>query len=336
MKLKRHPNNPIVTASKLHWRDGVTFNPGVEFGPNGEIMMLERAARLRPYQSVFGALKSDDGVHFELIQDTPVWTSVDVGTPYGDVEDPRTTKIGDTYYMTFVHYKSHWNLTPHSAVTSAIYEAIPCEYPMDIAFQARTGICKSKDMLNWEFVSWTGPEGWDDKDCVFFPEKIDGKYWMFSRPCRQIGGDYGCDAPSIWLRTSDDMVTWSEAKLHSQPEVDWWQGQKIGASAPPLKTDKGWLLSFHGVKNHEYRVGFMLLDLEDPFKILARTADPVLEPEYYYEKVGFIIPNCVFPSGSVIIDGVLHLYYGACDSCICLATAEVDELLDHLLNNCSV
>jgi predicted GH43/DUF377 family glycosyl hydrolase len=186
-------------------------------------------------------------------------------------------------------------------------------------------------------MTWLGPEGWDDKDCVLFPEKIKGEYVMFTRPCKQIGPEYGCDKPSIWVKTSKDLMNWSEAKLHSQGDKSCsWQDQKIGASAPPLKTDKGWLASFHGVNDqHQYRVGFMLLDLEDPFKVIARTKDPVLEPEYYYEKVGFIIPNCVFPSGNVVIDNTLHLYYGACDSCICLATVDMDELLDHLLNNCA-
>lgn len=336
MKLKRHPENPIVRPSKLHWRSSVVFNPGVIEGPDGDYVMLERAAKLRPYQSVFGALRSKDGVHWDLIQDEPVWTAADVETSRGDVEDARLTRIDDTYYMTFVHYKSHWHLNPTGAMTSAAYEQIPCEYPKEIAYQARTGLCKSKDLLHWEQICWLGPEGWDDKDCVLFPEKVDGKYWMITRPCMQIGAEYGCDAPSIWMKTSEDLVNWSEAELHSKPEVDWWQGQKIGASAPPIKTDKGWLLSFHGVKDHEYRVGFMLLDLQDPMKVIARTKDPVLEPEYYYEQVGFIIPNCVFPSGSLVIDNVLHLYYGACDSVICLATAAMDELLSFLVNECAV
>lgn len=334
-KLKRHPRNPIVTPSHLQWRSGVTFNPAVVKGPDGDYIMLERAAKLRPYQSVFGALRSPNGVDFELIADKPVWTAGHLGTPHGDVEDPRITQIGEMYYMTFVHYQSHWNLYPVGAVSPALYEHLPCDCPQDIAFQARTGLARSQDLLEWEFMCWLGPEGWDDKDCVLFPEKINGEYVMLTRPCRQIGSEYGCDRPSIWLTTSPDLINWSEARLHSQGEVNWWQGEKIGASAPPVRTDAGWLLSFHGVQKNEYRTGFMLLDLKDPFKVLARTEQPVLEPEFHYEKVGFIIPNCVFPSGNVVIGRNYHLYYGACDSCICLATAAMDDLLTFLTGECS-
>jgi predicted GH43/DUF377 family glycosyl hydrolase len=336
LKFERHPKNPIVTPTTIHWRSGVVFNPAVVEGPEGGYIMIDRAAMLRPFQSSFGALKSDNAVDFELISRDPVWTAGDVGSPLGDMEDPRITKIGDTYYMTYVYYHSHWNLYPQGPLGYAMYEEIPCSKTKDIAFQARTGVAKSKDCINWENIGWTGPEGWDDKDCVFFPEKIDGKFWMFSRPRNQIGEKWGCERPSIWLRTSEDMETWSEAKLHSQPENMDWQCDKIGASAPPIKTEAGWLMNFHGVARNEYRIGYMLLDLEDPFKIIARTDQPVMEPEFYYEKAGYIIPNCIFTSASIVKDGDLYLYYGACDSVICLATIKLDTLVNFLLEECKV
>lgn len=335
LKLQRHPANPIVRPSKLWWRSGVTFNPAVEMGPNGEYIMLERAAQLQPFQSVFGALRSTDAVHFELIQDTPVWTPAHVGTPRGDVEDPRVTRIGATYYMTYVHYHSHWNVYPTGGAFPANYTRLPCDKPKAVAYSARTGLAVSSDMLQWKHLCWIGPEGWDDKDNVLFPEKIGGKYVMLTRPTAQVGPQYGCTTPSIWLKTSEDLLHWSEARLHSTSLRESWEGEKIGGSAPPLKTDRGWLISYHGVQHYEYRMGFMLLDLQDPFKVVARTPEPMLSPEFFYEQTGFVIQNCVFPSASIVKDGQLHVYYGACDSCIALATIGMDELLSHLLGSCA-
>jgi len=110
-----------------------------------------------------------------------------------------------------------------------------------------------------------------------------------------------------------------------------WE-EKIGGSTPPLKTDEGWLVLYHGVENGGtgyYRVGAVLLDLEDPTKIIGRTKQPILEPEFDYEINGFY-KGCVFPTGNVIVDNTLFVYYGGADKYVGVATCSLSELLDHL------
>ncbi len=115
-----------------------------------------------------------------------------------------------------------------------------------------------------------------------------------------------------------------------RPQFEW-EAKKIGAGAPPIKTEEGWLLIYHGKDDENvYRAGAALLDLEDPSKVIARSPEPILEPEEEYERVGDT-PNVVFPEGAIVMGDTLYLYYGAADTCCCLATARLGELLDYLL-----
>jgi predicted GH43/DUF377 family glycosyl hydrolase len=116
-----------------------------------------------------------------------------------------------------------------------------------------------------------------------------------------------------------------------------WESNRIGASTPPIRTDDGWLLFHHGVEDEIpgvrrviYRMGAMLLDLNDPCRVLARLPFPLLQPEAYYERVGAYIPNVVFPTGAVVVDGTVRLYYGVCDTAIALAEAPLEAILDEL------
>jgi predicted GH43/DUF377 family glycosyl hydrolase len=136
----------------------------------------------------------------------------------------------------------------------------------------------------------------------------------------------------MWITYSEDLVNWEEPKLLATAGSLSWESRKIGGSTPPVRTDKGWLVLYHGVdEDIVYRVGAMLLDLEQPEKIIARTANFIMEPETYYEKFGFQIPNVIFPTGNVVKDGLLYIYYGVTDTAIALATVPLDELIEHIL-----
>jgi len=115
-----------------------------------------------------------------------------------------------------------------------------------------------------------------------------------------------------------------------KPEEDW-EAKKIGAGPPPIETEKGWLLIYHGVDENEvYRAGAALLDLKEPWKVIARLPEPILEPEKHYEKVGDV-PNVVFPEGAVLIGDELIVFYGAADKYCCAASINIDELLNEML-----
>ena len=115
-----------------------------------------------------------------------------------------------------------------------------------------------------------------------------------------------------------------------KPEQDW-EELKIGSGPPPIKTEHGWLLIYHGVnKDLVYSAGAVILDLKNPFKVISRTKEPILQPEEPYERIGDV-NNVVFPTGACIMDGKLFVYYGAADKVCCLATAELENLIDYIL-----
>lgn len=331
----RHPKNPVVRPGGLEWRRACVYNPGVWQEPDGTVYMLERAAKsLRPHVTVFGLLRSSDGVSFEHVVDRPVFTAEQIGFPAGSVEDPRLVKMDDTYYLNFA-------ITPNSWVTFPNGWGVPTGFRMDlpgVCFsgerkenKTRSGIAVSKDLLTWEMLGETCEVGIDDRDQVLFPRQIDGQFYMLRRPATWVGPDYGCDRPCMWITRSRDLKTWESPTLFMRPRFEW-ESQKIGASAPPVELPQGWLVLYHGVSCPEpdcpiYRAGAVLLDKRDPSRIIGRTPQPILEPVEYYEKTGLVIPNTVFPCGNFVRDGRLWVYYGCCDTCISLATMGVDELL---------
>jgi predicted GH43/DUF377 family glycosyl hydrolase len=150
----------------------------------------------------------------------------------------------------------------------------------------------------------------------------------------EFGGSHG----EILLSRSPDLINWSAPEQVMQPRAGaWWDATRIGIGPPPLRTDHGWLLIYHGVKEtvggEIYRAGLALLDLEDPTRVLRRLPTWVLAPLAPYERTGDV-PNVIFPCGLVHDPerGDVRLYYGAADSTICLATAQLDELLAVLLD----
>jgi Predicted glycosylase len=146
-----------------------------------------------------------------------------------------------------------------------------------------------------------------------------------------VGAEYGTDIPGMWISYSDDLINWDKPELVAVAENIEWEGTKIGAAASPVKTQDGWLVLYHGVdKASTYRVGAMLLDLDNPAKVIGRTKNFIMEPETYYEKYGLVIPNTIFPTAIVEREDELMLYYGCCDTNISLATVKTEDLLDLL------
>jgi predicted GH43/DUF377 family glycosyl hydrolase len=155
----------------------------------------------------------------------------------------------------------------------------------------------------------------DNKDVVLFPEKINGKYVMLHRIF-----------PNMWIAYSEDLVNWHDHKVLMHVQPDGWDCDRIGAGAPPIKTEYGWLNFYHGVDHkRNYRLGILLLDLEDPSKVIGRSAHPILSPEKDYEKVG-LVPNVVFTCGAIPMDGRYFVYYGGADKVIGVATMDLNDL----------
>lgn len=340
LKIERHPKNPIITPGKYDWRMATVFNPGVIF-ENGKVFLYERTAgQLRPFICYIGMMESEDGVNFKHSSDQPVLTPEMAGSKYGSVQDPRITKIGSTYYMTYAYRPFAWSSHPTG---TGVPDSFQTDFPGfdgdPLKNQTRSGIAISKDLYNWEHHVWATPAELDDRDVILFPEKINRKFAMLRRPLQFVGEEYGTDKAGIWISYSDDLQNWKDTQLIAKPEFPW-ESNRIGGSLPPIKTSEGWLVIYHGVETLDartnlvvYRAGAMLLDIDNPTKVLYRCSKFIMEPETYYEKFGLYIPNVVFPTGGYVYQGTLHIYYGVCDTAIARASVDLEELIRFIKEN---
>jgi len=333
--LIRERKNPIVVPGLFEWRKATVFNPGI-IKEGDKIYMYERTAgQLRPFICYIGMLESEDGINFVHSKNEPVFTPEMAGSKYGSVQDPRITKIGSTFYMTYAYRPFSWSSHPTG---TGVPESFETEFP---GFDGdpkknmtRSGIAISQDLYSWEHYSWATPLELDDRDVMLFPEKIGGKFCVLRRPLQLVGEHHGTSKAGIWLSYSDDLVTWSSPELVAKPEFDW-ESNRIGGALPPIRVSEGWLVLYHGVETLDkrtrhviYRTGTMILDYKNPTQVLYRCSKFFLQPEAYYEKFGLYIPDVVFPTGAYVDDlGLMHIYYGVCDTAIAKATVPLDQLV---------
>jgi predicted GH43/DUF377 family glycosyl hydrolase len=237
--------------------------------------------------------RSTDGEHFTFDDEARIM-ALDPTEAYG-VEDPRITKIDDTYHITYVAVSRLGITTAHLSTT-------------DFRTFERHGTVLYPDQ----------------KDVVLFPEKVDGHYLAFTRP---MPGSFG-RVLGIWIAESDDLVHWGRHRPVAQPRHRMWDEMRIGASLVPIRTDDGWLEIYHGAdRMNRYGMGALLLDLGDPTKVLARSTRSLMTAEAPYEQDGFM-HDVVFPSGHVDLgDGRIRLYYGAADTTLCAADIPLDDVL---------
>jgi predicted GH43/DUF377 family glycosyl hydrolase len=322
INLKKVIENPLISPnSENSWEAFTTFNPAAIY-EGGKVHILYRAQGF-DYVSVVGYASSSDGVHIEERLDYPIYrptqpfewvtatrpeevnTGYMSGGGYGGVEDPRITRVGDRLYMSYVAFNGID--PPRVALTSISVD----------------------DFLNhrwlWEKPVLISPPGVVDKSCVIFPEKVNGKYVIMHRIFPNILIDF-VDSLDF------DGNTWLKGEFKIPPRLNMWDSRKIGAGAPPIKTKDGWLLIYQSVDDRDdkkYLIGAMLLDLENPAKVLHRSKLPILRPLEKYENEGFKA-GVVYPCGAVVINDTLFVYYGGADSYVCVATANLDDFLNQL------
>ncbi|MEE0945999.1 MAG: glycosidase [Acutalibacteraceae bacterium] len=341
MKFNKCPENPILKPNpENEWEALCVLNPACVYKDGYFWLMYRAAADNEEHIISIGLAKSKDGIHFERCFDKPILTANKYGPDGNGMEDPRVIEMNGTYFMTYAsrphpsgRYWLHVNRKNYS-----VFESDPVDAPKWYKdYNTTTNLAMSNDLVNWYKCGRMTDSRHDDRDVFIFPEKIGGKYVMLSRSHNRVGEEYGCKVPSIWISYSDDILEWDNYKLLCTAEQEW-EGKKIGGSTPPVKTDKGWLVLYHGVEDKEkgkYRVGALLLDLENPEKIIARTKEPLMEPEEEYECSG-PYAGCVFPTAAINMDGTLYIYYGAGDRYCCLATCDLDELVNYLVDECSI
>jgi len=235
--------------------------------------------------------RSRDGIRFE-VEAVPALEPASDYESYG-VEDPRITPLEGGFIITY------------SAV-SPLGIVVPLVHTEDFRSYERRGLIFHPD----------------NKDVVLFPEKIGGKYYALHRPS---SSHYAM--PDIWLAESPDLVHWGNHRRIAGVRPGLWDGTRIGASAVPFRTEQGWLELYHGAdENNRYCMGAMLLDLDQPWRVLARCEKPFLVPEEPYEMEGFF-GNVIFSCGALLEGETIRLYYGAADSCMAYAEAPLAEVL---------
>lgn len=328
LALTRLTQNPVLEPDPTHWWESeAVFNPAALYA-GGRVHVLYRALGADGVSRI-GYASSADGIHFDERVPYPVfeargehmlpnhsrrWGPLTYhpglyasGGGWGGSEDPRMVEIEDKVYMTFTAFQG-WD-------------------------SARIGLTQLslQDFLRknwqWRLPALISPPGEVHKNWLLFPEKINDKYAILTSVTPSVAVDY-LDK----LEKLDDPDVYLTSPGRSGGRKGHWDSVVRGAGAPPLKTREGWLLFYHAMDEREpsigYKVGAMLLDLNDPTKILYRSHNPVLEAKEWYEndwKVGV-----TYLSGAVIVGENLIVYYGGGDKRIAAARANLHDFLQHL------
>jgi len=335
VKLERFRGNPILSPDPDHpWEDLAVFNPAAWYDEEKEeVLLLYRSAESHAeYKCYFGLAKSRDGFHFERVSDEPVLSPSIEGFDGATIQDPRIIKMGEWFYVTYAcrHYPfgQFWNPEVKKRYATPDY---PPEFPRYLRINATlTGLAMTKDFKTWIRAGWLTNPLLDDRDVILFPEKVNGKFAMMHRPLEWIGPEYGTDHACAWISMADDLLGFRESRMLIKNKYEW-ETAKLGINIPPIKTPHGWLTLYHALGHDKfYRIGALLLDLEEPWRVLHRTPDWLLQPEEYYEIEGYYRGVC-FPCGAVVIDRTLFIYYGGADKYCAVATCRFDQLVEHLL-----
>ncbi len=335
LDLRKSKRNPIIVpTADSYWESEAVFNPGAVLH-NGRVHLFYRA--LGPDGiSRIGYASSKDGVHFDKRHAHPVYmpemtTDLTKHAPYtsparlsydrvlhasgggwGGCEDPRAVKIDDRIYLTFNMFNG-WN-SIRIGLTS-IDEA-------DL----------ESGHWRWRRLVYLSPPNGRHKNWALFPEKIDGKYALFHNL-------YDEDSSRVRIEFIDDLegpippFNSPDPQLLPDRELAW-HNRTRSVGPPPIRTRYGWLIFYHAMDKNDpnrYKLGALLLDLNDPRKILYRSNYPVLEPDEWYENDWK--PGIIYASGAVVKGDTLFIYYGGGDKHIGVAYTNLNEFVNKLMKN---
>jgi predicted GH43/DUF377 family glycosyl hydrolase len=297
----RAPANPLLTAADWPYQVSAVFNPAAAI-VEGETVLLCRVED-RHGDSHLTVARSADGVRDWRIDQVPLISAEEPGT---SVENPRATWMAEL---------GCWIVA----------------YTENSVAGPRVVLAGTDDFRNVDRIGTAMSP--DDKDASLLSRHISGQFALLHRPSSRVTA-----RADIWLSRSVDLRSWSrpEPVLAARTGLAW-DSVRIGMGPPPLDTAFGWLGVYHGVKQlagaSVYRAGLVLLDRDQPQRVLRRSRDWILAPTAPYERIGDA-PNVVFPTGLTTDPATdeLRLYYGAADSGIALATAKLSDVLEYLLS----
>ena len=336
---KRSPNNPILKPIDSHkWESKKVYNCGTIFDKN-KYHLFYRAVGENWISSI-GYATSSDGDRFKRGSE-PLIVPKSKKEKKG-VEDPRITKIKNTYFLTYTAFDSKTaRLSLATSKNKKKWKKTGVILPSWNLFKAGGFLIKWDDLQKkYKNPNWSKAGG-------IFPKIIDNKYWM-------LFGD-----SNIWLAHSKNGIKWTpELTPFLEPRKKHFDSAHVEMGPPPIKTKKGWLVLYHGIdKKIVYRLGFLILDINNPKKILYRSNKPIFEPKKPYEISGLVdilpggfqvmekmseknlkifinknkkikrMPKVAFCNGATLVNNTLKIYYGASDSVICTAKTNINNIL---------
>jgi len=299
---ERYKGNPILVPDRWPYPANATFNPAA-VRHNGDTLLLVRVEDMRGFSHLTFARSSDGVTNWQIDEKPTLMPDSNFNEERWGIEDPRVVWLEDIekYAVTYVSFSKDGPVV---------------------------SLALSDDLHNFDRRGAMLPP--EDKDASLFPRLINGKYTMIHRPI--IRGE-----AHIWIACSPDLVHWGDHQVLLPVRPGWWDSTRVGLGPPPIETSEGWLIIYHGVRmtasGSLYRVGMALLDLENPREIRKRCDQWIFGPHEPYERVGDV-PGVTFPTGAVYNPDTddLLMYYGAADTSTCLATAKLQDMLDHLLS----
>ena len=274
----------------MRWRAGAT---GLDVS-DPRVIVFEGRSWLTSISHLRVA-RSSDGIHFDVEPASALSAATELES-FG-IEDARITRIGGTCWINY------------TAVS-----------PLGIA----TALASTEDFRTFVRHGIIFPP--NNRDVTIFPEQIGGRYMALHRPMPE-----GIGVPAIWSATSTDLLAWGDHRFVAGARPGRWDGAKIGGGAVPFRVEQGWLAVYHGVSEPplEYALGALLLDATDPSIVLARSREPILEPELQYERAGFF-GGVVFTCGLLAEGDTIRVYYGAADGVTAVADLSLAEILGGL------
>lgn len=301
---RRSIGNPILAPNRWPYPINAVMNAAATL-VGSETVLLCRVEDRRGFSHLTVA-RSSDGVSNWVVHDEPLMAS-EPGRreELWGLEDPRITRV-DELDAWVIAYTTFGPGGPAIALATT----------QDFRSVIKLGTAR-------------GPE---DKNGALLSRRINGEFVLFHRPMMMAGA-----RSDVWLSRTADLRSWSPPEpVFAAREGNWWDSARIGMGPPPMETPEGWLVIYHGVRQTVagalYRVGLVLLDLEEPTKVIRRSSEWVMSPSESYELTGDV-PGVVFPCGIVhdVEGDELRIYYGAADTCIGMATASYADVLTYLL-----
>lgn len=346
--IKRHLSNPIIKPSDIcPSKNGYqvigAFNPGATIFNNEFVLLLrvaERCISRKGYISV-------PYYSFDTDVSSPEILRFKENDPNVKLKDTRGIAYKNTEYLSTmshlrvakssdgVNFKIDDNPSIYPTLESEAFgvedariSAIDGKYYINYTGVSKDGFCTmlavTQDFIAFDKLGIIFPPM--NKDVAIFEETINGKYYCLHRP-----NNDGFGKPSIWISQSEDLIHWGKHECLLRPKENAFERMKIGGGAPPIKTNEGWLSIYHGKgDNQRYTLNTILMDSDDPRKVLGRGEFPCFEPENTYETDGFF-GNVVFTNGWVVKDNQVWIYYGASDETTCLAQTSLDRLVKHTM-----